>query len=78
MLKFGLGALLESTDSKEEDVDFEEILGRSESGEWMESEPVGRSGQTTLEGGATGTEGVLFDTCCVYMCMCTCVHAFEM
>lgn len=60
MLKFGLGALLESSDSeeKEEDVNFEEILGPSEHGEWMEPGPGGRHGHAAVEGGSGGTEGV--------------------
>ena len=56
MLKFGLGALLESSKLEEEDVDFEEILGRSERGEWVETGAVGRRGCTALEGGSS--EGV--------------------
>ena len=60
MLKFGLGALLESSDSeeKEEDVNFEEILGPSEHGEWVEPGPGGKRGCGALEGGSSGTEGV--------------------
>lgn len=58
MLKFGLGALLESSKLEEEDIDFEEILGQSERGEWVETEAVGRRGCTALEGGSSGTEGV--------------------
>ena len=78
MLKFGLGALLESTDSKDEDIDFEEILGRSERGEWVETGLEGRRGRTTLEGGGSRTEGVLaFDLFCaaaVCVCLVVCVH----
>ena len=60
MLRFGLGALLESSDSeeKEEDVNFEEILGPSEHGEWVEPGPGGKRGRGALEGGSGGTEGV--------------------
>ena len=59
MLKFGLGSLLESSKlEEEEDIDFEEILGRSERGEWVEAGAVGRRGCTALEGGSSGTEGV--------------------
>ena len=78
MLKFGLGALLESTDSKDEDIDFEEILGRSERGEWVETGLEGRRGCTALEGGGSRTEGVFaFDSfcaaaVCVFGGVCVC------
>ena len=82
MLKFGLGALLESSDSEEqeEDVNFEEILGRSEHGEWVEPGPGGKRGRAALEGGSGETEGVFaFGSlsaaivCVGMVCVCVCV-----
>ena len=38
MLKFGLGSLLQSSDDGQNEVVFEDILGRSENGQWLDAE----------------------------------------